>query len=84
MTGPFLELIDISKIYPGVVALDHVSFAVWPGEVIGLIGAGLAWVAHKLTVQAELNLFELLRVRNELCADGVTRCAPASMAMPAR
>ena len=38
MTGPFLELIDISKIYPGVVALDHVSFAVWPGEVIGLIG----------------------------------------------
>ncbi len=38
MTGPFLELIDISKIYPGVVALDHVSFAVSPGEVIGLIG----------------------------------------------
>jgi ribose transport system ATP-binding protein len=38
MTGPFLELIDISKIYPGVVALDHVSFAVSPGEVIGLVG----------------------------------------------
>jgi ribose transport system ATP-binding protein len=38
MTDPFLELIDISKIYPGVVALDHVSFAVSPGEVIGLIG----------------------------------------------
>src|SRR5262245_10970319 len=37
--GPFLELIDISKIYPGVVALDHVSFAVSRGEVIGLIGA---------------------------------------------
>jgi ribose transport system ATP-binding protein len=38
MTHPYLELIDISKIYPGVVALDHVSFAVSRGEVIGLIG----------------------------------------------
>src|SRR5262245_36860653 len=38
MTGPFLELIDITKIYSGVVALDHVSFAVSRGEVIGLIG----------------------------------------------
>ena len=38
MTGTFLELIDITKIYPGVVALDHVSFAVSRGEVIGLIG----------------------------------------------
>jgi ribose transport system ATP-binding protein len=38
MVGPFLDLIDISKIYPGVIALDHVSFAVSPGEIIGLIG----------------------------------------------
>ena len=38
MPEPFLELIDISKIYPGVVALDHVSFSVSRGEVIGLIG----------------------------------------------
>ena len=38
MSEPFLELVDISKIYPGVVALDHVSFSVSPGEVIGLIG----------------------------------------------
>src|SRR4051812_47375700 len=38
MSEPFLELIDISKIYPGVVALDHVSFAVAPGEVIALVG----------------------------------------------
>jgi ribose transport system ATP-binding protein len=38
MTGPFLELQGISKLYPGVVALDDVSLAVEPGEVIGLVG----------------------------------------------
>ncbi len=38
MGEPFLELVDISKAYPGVVALDHVGLAVAPGEVIGLIG----------------------------------------------
>ncbi|MCK1737914.1 sugar ABC transporter ATP-binding protein [Bradyrhizobium sp. 138] len=38
MSEPFLELVDISKSYPGVVALDHVSLEVSPGEVIALIG----------------------------------------------
>jgi ribose transport system ATP-binding protein len=38
MPEPFLELVDISKVYPGVVALDHVGLSVSPGEVIGLIG----------------------------------------------
>ncbi|MGE3832384.1 MAG: sugar ABC transporter ATP-binding protein [Parvibaculaceae bacterium] len=38
MAKPFLELSDISKAYPGVVALGGVSFAIAPGEVIGLIG----------------------------------------------
>jgi ribose transport system ATP-binding protein len=38
MSEPFLELVDISKIYPGVVALDHVNFSLSPGEVIGLVG----------------------------------------------
>ncbi len=38
MATPFLELVDISKTYPGVVALDGVSLAVAPGEVIGLVG----------------------------------------------
>jgi ribose transport system ATP-binding protein len=35
---PFLELIDIRKTYPGVVALDAVSLAMRAGEVIGLVG----------------------------------------------
>ncbi|MBV9704849.1 MAG: ATP-binding cassette domain-containing protein, partial [Methylobacteriaceae bacterium] len=38
MSERFLELIDISKIYPGVTALDRVSFSVSRGEVIGLVG----------------------------------------------
>ena len=38
MAEPFLELLDIGKTYPGVVALDDVSLAVSPGEVIGLVG----------------------------------------------
>jgi len=38
MPEPFLELVDISKTYPGVVALDHVDLSVSRGEVIALIG----------------------------------------------
>ncbi|HEX6707188.1 MAG TPA: sugar ABC transporter ATP-binding protein [Albitalea sp.] len=38
MASPFLELIGIRKTYPGVVALNAVSLAVCPGEVIGLVG----------------------------------------------
>src|SRR3954454_16054709 len=38
MPAALLELIDISKSYPGVHALSHVSLAVAPGEVLGLIG----------------------------------------------
>jgi ribose transport system ATP-binding protein len=38
MSEPFLELVDISKIYPGVVALDHVGLSVSRGEVIALVG----------------------------------------------
>lgn len=35
---PLLELRGISKTFPGVKALDDVSFAVWPGEVHMLLG----------------------------------------------
>ncbi len=38
MPEPVLELISISKSYPGVQALRAVSLAVAPGEVVGLIG----------------------------------------------
>src|SRR5436190_5966537 len=35
---PLFELRGISKQFPGVKALDNVSFAVWPGEVHMLLG----------------------------------------------
>jgi ribose transport system ATP-binding protein len=38
MDAPFLELAGISKAYPGVQALNGVSFTVAPGEIIGVIG----------------------------------------------
>ena len=33
-----LEMKDISKTFPGVVALDHVQLQVRPGEVHALMG----------------------------------------------
>jgi len=38
MADPFLELVSITKTYPGVVALHDVSLSVAKGEVVGLIG----------------------------------------------
>jgi ribose transport system ATP-binding protein len=35
---PLLEMRDISKAFPGVQALDHVSLTIRPGEVVGLVG----------------------------------------------
>ena len=36
--APFLDLIDIGKTYPGVIALSGVNLSVAPGEIIGLVG----------------------------------------------
>src|SRR5437868_2071094 len=38
MADALLELRDIRKVYPGVVALDRVSLTVAHGEILGLIG----------------------------------------------
>jgi ABC-type sugar transport system ATPase subunit len=36
--APLLEMRNISKTFPGVRALDHVSFGVRPGEIHALVG----------------------------------------------
>jgi ribose transport system ATP-binding protein len=38
MTEPYLQLVGITKRYPGVQALSDVSFDVAEGEIVGLIG----------------------------------------------
>lgn len=35
---PILRMVDITKTFPGVRALDRVTFEVYPGEVHGLVG----------------------------------------------
>jgi len=37
-SAPAIELINISKTFPGVVANDGISLSVWPGEVNCLLG----------------------------------------------
>jgi simple sugar transport system ATP-binding protein len=37
-TGPAVELIGISKAFPGVIANDHISLTAMPGEVLCLLG----------------------------------------------
>ena len=52
MSAPVLEIRGVSKSFPGVKALDDVSFAVNKGEVVGLIGEN---GAGKSTVLKILN-----------------------------
>ncbi|UVC10827.1 sugar ABC transporter ATP-binding protein [Rhizobium sp. TH2] len=38
MPDPFIQISNVSKQYPGVLALDGVSLSVAPGEVLGIVG----------------------------------------------
>ncbi|MEM9063298.1 MAG: ATP-binding cassette domain-containing protein [Pseudomonadota bacterium] len=38
MTGPLVEMRDISIAFGGIRAVDHVSVDLYPGEVVGLLG----------------------------------------------
>jgi len=37
-SSPILETKNLTKVFPGVVALDDVSLELFPGEVLGLVG----------------------------------------------
>ena len=77
MPAPFLELVDISKIYPGVVALDHVDLSVSRGEVIALVGengAGKSTLMRVLGgILPAVKLCVVMR-----CASSSARDAPTS------
>ena len=36
--SPILEVQNLTKLFPGVVAVENASFSIYPGEVIGLVG----------------------------------------------
>lgn len=38
MAQPFIELKGVSKIFPGVIAIDNIDIDVYPGEILGLVG----------------------------------------------
>ena len=41
---PILTLKNVTKEYPGVVALDHMNLEVYPGEVHALMGENLSLI----------------------------------------
>jgi hypothetical protein len=61
----------VSKGIPARSAMDNAMFAV--NYLTALGGFDAAWVAYKLTVQAEVTLLQLFRVRNEMFAPESTR-----------
>ncbi len=71
MAEPFLELQGIGKLYPGVVALDDVSLAVEPGEVIGLVGENGAGKSTLMKILGGV----LAPTRGRIRVDGVERTA---------
>jgi ABC-type sugar transport system ATPase subunit len=38
MPNPILEMLSISKRFPGVIALEQVNLDIYPHEVVALIG----------------------------------------------
>ena len=44
---PLLQLSGITKVFPGVRALENVQLALWPGKVTALIGENGAGIIKK-------------------------------------
>jgi hypothetical protein len=56
--------------------MDNAMFAV--NYFTPFAGADLAYVKGGFTAQIEVTVLELLRARNEVCVDGISKCAPES------
>ncbi|MBW9172678.1 sugar ABC transporter ATP-binding protein [Clostridium estertheticum] len=63
MALPFIELKGVSKIFPGVIAIDNMDIDVYPGEILGLVGengAGKSTLIKLLTGAHRHDLGEIL------------------------
>ena len=73
MAQPFIELKGVSKIFPGVIALDKIDIDVYPGEVLGLVGengAGKSTLIKLLTGAYTNDLGKILVEGNEVSIQG--------------
>ena len=52
--APLIEMLDISKSFPGVQANDHISFRVYPGEIHALLGENGAGKSTLMSILAGL------------------------------
>ncbi|MBF0101855.1 MAG: ABC transporter ATP-binding protein [Desulfobacterales bacterium] len=64
MLKQIVEVKDISKYFGTVAAVDHISFTVWPGEVLGLLGPNGA--GKTTTIQLLLGLTTLTHGQIEI------------------
>ena len=73
MSQPFIELKGVSKIFPGVIAIDKIDIDVYPGEVLGLAGengAGKSTLIKLLTGAYQPDLGKILVEGKEVSIQG--------------
>lgn len=59
----FIEFKDVSKLYPGIVAVDKANFCVYPSEILGLVGengAGKSTLVKLLTGAEKQELGDII------------------------
>ena len=69
--APVLEMRDITKRFPGVLALDHVSFDLRPGEIHALVGENGAGKSTLMNVLA--GVYGHRTIEGEVRVDGERR-----------
>ena len=81
---PAVELIGISKAFPGVVANDNISLSVWPGEVhclLGENGAGKSTLMQILSGMYQPDAGTILVVGREVGIDSPREALELGMGM---